>query len=80
LDILSIAIVVFLVMETLNICVLYFYPNSRMGNGVGVFRAYGESKSHPEVHALINYLVNWVAGTNSDGWITPKGYSRTLGS
>lgn len=123
-DILSAAIVVFLVMETLNICVLYFYPNSLMGNGVGVFNAYEESKSHPEVHALINYLVNWVAGTklifvmllvvilatgsattklfavvslilsilsffwrlfpairkmDSDGWITPKGYSRTLG-
>ena len=62
-DILSIAIVVFLVMETLNICVLYFYPSSPMGNGVGVFKAYEESKSYPEVHALINYLVNWVAGT-----------------
>ena len=62
-DILSIAITVFLVMETLNICVLYFYPNSNLGNGVGVFRAYEESKSNPEAHALIDYLVNWVAGT-----------------
>ena len=122
-DILSIAIIVFLVMETLNICVLYFYPGSRMGNGVGVFKAYEESESHPEVHALINYLVNWVAGTklifvallivilatgsattkllavvalilsilsffwrlfpaikkmDDDGWIAPRGYSRTL--
>ena len=62
-DILSIAIIFFLVMETLNICILYFYPNSRMGNGVGVFKAYDESKRQPEVHALVNYLVNWVAGT-----------------
>lgn len=123
-DILSVAIIVFLVMETLNISILYFYPGSRMGNGIGVFKAYEESKSHPEVHALINYLVNWVAGTklifvallvvilatgspttklyavialilsilsffwrlfpairkmDDDGWVTPEGYSRTLG-
>lgn len=123
-DILSIAVAVFLVMETLNIFVLYVYPNSRMGNGVGVFKAYDESRSYPEVHALVNYLVNWVAGTklifvallivilatggattkllavvalilsilsffwrlfpairkmDDDGWIAPKGYSRTLG-
>ncbi|MBN2556722.1 MAG: hypothetical protein JXA97_12350 [Anaerolineales bacterium] len=62
-DILSIAIIFFLVMETLNIGILYFYPNSRMGNGVGVFKAYDESKRQPEVHALVSYLVNWVAGT-----------------
>ena len=123
-DILSIAIIFFLVLETLNITILYFYPNSRMGNGVGVFKAYDESKSHPEVHALVNYLVNWVAGTklifvallivilvtgdittkllvvaalifsilsfywrlfpairemDEQGWINPRGYSRTLG-
>lgn len=124
LDILSTAITVFLVMETFNICILYFQPNSRMANGVGVFKAYDESRSYPEVHALVNYLVNWVAGTklifvallivilatggattkllavvalilsilsffwrlfpairkmDSEGWIAPKGYSRTLG-
>ena len=62
-DILSTAIAVFLVMETLNICILYFYPNSRIGNGVGVFKAYDVSRSYPEVHTLVNYLVNWVAGT-----------------
>jgi hypothetical protein len=62
-DILSIAIMVFLVLETLNIGVLYFAPGSRVGNGVGVFEAYEESKAHPKVHALVNYLVNWVAGT-----------------
>jgi hypothetical protein len=123
-DILSFAIVVFVVVETLNICVLYFSPGSRMGNGVGVFKAYEESKSHPQNYALTNYLVNWVAGTklifvallivvlatgsattklfavvalifsilsffwrlfpairkmDDDGWIAPRGYSRTLG-
>jgi hypothetical protein len=62
-DILSIAILVFVVLEALNILVLYFAPDSRKGNGVGVFKAYEESKDHPEVRALIGYLINWVAGT-----------------
>jgi hypothetical protein len=124
LDILSIALVLFLVLETLNIAILYFNPGSRLGNGLGVFDAYAESKSDPKVHALVNYLVNWVAGAklifvallivilatgdattrlfalaaliistlsfywrlfpairtmDGAGWITPKGYSRTLG-
>jgi hypothetical protein len=122
--ILSIAIAVFVVIETLNILTLYFAPGTRIGNGVGVFDAYEGSKAHPESHAFIDYLVNWVAGTklifvallvvilvtgtettrlfavvvlipavltyfwrlgpsigNMDraGWITPAGYSKTLG-
>ena len=62
-DILSITIVVFLVFESLNISVLYFQPGARVGNGVGVFNAFEKSKSDPELHALVRYLVNWVAGT-----------------
>jgi hypothetical protein len=61
--ILSAAIVVFLVLESLNILVLYSRPGSRLGNGVGVFNAFERSKSDPAVHALVRYLVNWVAGT-----------------
>jgi len=60
---LSIAIVVFVVLETLNIGMLYFVPGTRKGNGMGVFDAYGKSESHPELRSLISYLVNWVAGT-----------------
>ncbi len=62
-DILSIAIIVFLVLESLNIMTLYFAPGSTRGNGIGVFSAYEESKEHPEIHALVTYLINWVAGT-----------------
>jgi cytochrome bd-type quinol oxidase subunit 2 len=42
---------------------LYFTPETKKGNGVGVFNAYEKSKKDPEVHALVNYLINWVAGT-----------------
>ncbi len=62
-NILSIAIIVFLVLETSNVFMLYFTPGTRRGNGLGVFSAYEKSKKDPEVHALVSYLINWVAGT-----------------
>ena len=62
-DILSAAIVVFVVMESLNIAILYFRPGSRRGNGVGVFNAYEVSNADPGARDLVGYLVNWVAGT-----------------
>jgi hypothetical protein len=62
-DILTAAIIVFVVLETLNIGILYFRPGSRLGNGLGVFTAYAKSETDPETHALVRYLVNWVAGT-----------------
>ena len=61
--ILTVAIIVFLMLESLNIAVLYFQPGSRLGNGVGIFNAFERSKADPELHALVRYLVNWVAGT-----------------
>lgn len=61
--VLSITITVFIVLETLNIILLYFAPGSKKGNGVGVFTAYEKSKAYPEIHAFIKYLINWVAGT-----------------
>ncbi len=62
-DILAAAIIVFVVIESLNIGILYFRPGSRLGNGLGVFNAYGKSEADPETHELVRYLVNWVAGT-----------------
>ena len=59
----EIAIAVFAFLEVLNIIILYFFPTSKKGNGVGVFNAYEQSKQIPEVHALVKYLINWVAGT-----------------
>jgi len=62
-SILSIAIIIFMVLETLNVITLYFFPGSKLANGIGVFKAWEKSKSDPETHLLIRYLVNWVAGT-----------------
>ncbi len=62
-DILSIVITMFLILETLNVFMLYFTPGTKRGNGLGVFNAYEKSKKDPEVHLLVRYLINWVAGT-----------------
>lgn len=57
------AISIFIILESLNVMILYFTPKSKRGNGVGVFKAIEKSKEIPEVHRLIKYLINWVAGT-----------------
>jgi len=59
----STVIVLFLVLESLNVLLLYFAPGSKKGNALGVFKAFEKSKQDPQVHALLKYLVNWVAGT-----------------
>lgn len=61
--ILSIVLIAFLGLELLNVLMLYLSPGSRRGNGMGVFNAYEKSKEDPDVHALVTYLINWVAGT-----------------
>ena len=57
------AIVIFILLESLNVLTLYFQPGSKLGNGVGVFNAWERSKADPEMHEFVRYLVNWVAGT-----------------
>jgi hypothetical protein len=61
--VLSIVLMAFLVLELFNVLMLYLSPGTRRGNGMGVFNAYEKSKEDPEVHALVSYLINWVAGT-----------------
>lgn len=60
-DILSIAILIFIMMESANVAILYFWPGSQLGNGVGVFNAFHNSESE-EQKLFTSYLINWVAG------------------
>jgi hypothetical protein len=62
-DVLSVVLIGFGTLELLNVLTLYLAPGSRRGNALGVFRAYERSKQDPEVHALVSYLIDWVAGT-----------------
>jgi hypothetical protein len=53
----------FLLLEASNVFTLYFFPGSIYANGIGIFKAWEKSKQDPDVHDLVRYLVNWVAGT-----------------
>jgi len=53
----------FLILESANVLTLYFFPDSKLANGMGVFKAWEKSKKDDQVHDLVKYLVNWVAGT-----------------
>lgn len=61
--ILSVVLLAFSFLETLNIILLYKMPGSRMGNAVGVFKAYEKTRQDPEIRQFVDYLINWVAGT-----------------
>ena len=61
-NILQIGIMIFAIIEVGNVMMLYFMPESKMGNGVGVFNAWEASKQDGNVHELVKYLVYWVAG------------------
>ena len=61
--ILSISITIFIVLEFANVMILYFKPDSRMGNGVAVFKAWEDSKKEENLHLFVLYMTNWVAGT-----------------
>lgn len=60
-SLLSIAILIFIIMESANVAILYFWPGSQLGNGVGVFNAFHNSESE-EQRLFTFYLINWVAG------------------
>jgi len=62
-NILSWAIIIFCILEITNVLALYFFPDTKKANGMGVFKAWEKSKQDPDIHNLVKYLVNWVAGT-----------------
>lgn len=62
-NVLSLAIILFIVLEGMNIFILYFFPTSNKGNSIGMFDAFEKSKEHPEIHNLIRYLITWIAGS-----------------
>lgn len=62
-DILNWSILIFVIMETANILILYFAPDSRLGNGVAVFNGWENSKEDENMHLFVRYMTNWVAGT-----------------
>lgn len=62
-SVITIVTIGFLILEATNVVALYFFPGSKYANSVGIFKAWEKSKHDPEIHNLVKYLVNWVAGT-----------------
>ncbi|MFI3261011.1 MAG: hypothetical protein R3Y13_04805 [bacterium] len=61
-NILDMSIIFFVLMESANVIILYFFPESKYGNGVAVFNNYDLSKEDENMHLFVRYLTNWVAG------------------
>ena len=62
-NLITIVTIGFLILEATNVTALYFFPDSKLANSVGVFKTWEKSKADPELHKFVRYLVNWVAGT-----------------
>lgn len=62
-EILDIAIITFIILESANVFILYFMPDSKKGNGVAVFKFWQKSKLDDEAHLFVQYMTKWVAGT-----------------
>ncbi len=62
-NILDISIIIFVIMELTNVCILYFAQDSKLGNGVAVFKNWEESKKDEDRHLFAKYMTYWVAGT-----------------
>ncbi len=61
--VLNIAISIFIILESLNVMILYFAPDFNKGNGVAVFKHWEKSKEDEAQHLFAKYMTNWVAGT-----------------
>ncbi len=62
-NVLNIAILIFIILESANITILYFFPESKFGNGIAVFNEYFNTQKDESSKLFVKYLVNWVAGT-----------------
>ncbi len=61
--ILNIVITIFIILETSNVIILYFFPSFKYGNGVSAFNEFELSKKDEARHLFAKYMTNWVAGT-----------------
>lgn len=61
-NILQIGILVFAVIESLNILMLYSSPGMKIGNAVGVFKAWDKAQEDEDMKSFVYYMAEWVAG------------------
>lgn len=56
-DILSISIIIFCMMKLASVIILYFNPDSKLGNGVAVFDSWRELKKDEILDLFAHYMV-----------------------
>ncbi len=61
-DYIAIAFAGFIILELSNVLVMYFFNETTIANGVGVFKNFIEQEDQG-TKDLIRYLIYWVAGT-----------------
>lgn len=61
-NILQIGILVFAVIESLNVLMLYRSPGMKMGNALGVFKAWDRAQEDEQMKSFVHYMASWVAG------------------
>lgn len=63
--ILNIAIIIFILMESMNVAVLYLKPHLTVGNGVGVFNGFHIAQKNEQERLFVKYLINWIANAKA---------------
>ena len=48
-------------MESLNVIILYFKPESKIGNGVAVFDSWKGANKDEALNLFVHYMTYWVA-------------------
>lgn len=62
-SILDVPIIIFIILELANVCILYFAPDSKKGNGIAIFNQWEKSKQDEAFHLFAQYMAYWVAGS-----------------
>lgn len=61
-DILSITIIIFCIIEFSNVIILYFFPDYKIANSVAIFDTWDKMKEQEDTKLFGYYMVYWVAG------------------
>ncbi len=62
-NILDIVIALFIFLESLNIIILYYFPEFKYGNGVYAFKVREKFAQDESLELFGRYMTNWVAGS-----------------
>ncbi len=62
-SVLDASIIIFIVLELLNVIILYFSPEFKYGNGVATFKEWEKGKEDENRYLFNRYMAKWVANS-----------------